>query len=863
MQKNQILIKKISLCLLFLQTVVTHCMLFDKPVDPDQITKNSTKDHKKSLSSTSSEMIDFSYDQILIKDLLNIYAEKLNFNILYPETETITSKVSFHAGRKITIAEAWDFIVMILEQAGYTLIMKNASTYVLMTNTKASQEPLPLYIGVNFEQLPDNMQRIRYIYYFNNIQVAKQDAELNLILKNILPAANFANEVIFDKNSNSIILTTRADMIKTIMQLLSVLDETGFSQAVELLELKYAQAKDIVELFKSILSGGTDSTKKPSGFVNLATTARAKYFSENIRVENLDPANIRQLNTIIIMGKIEDVEEVKKFIKKYLDIAQDTGKSFFHVVELQWVQATHVMNVLTSLVQGGSSASGQSTSTVTSDLGFDPHIKILSETVNTGNAANSSTVSGANANANSTGTPLQNSVQRGANKLIIACATKDWQRIESLIKQLDVPQKQVIIEALVIDLNLTFIKKLGSQIRTRGIIPSIFPKNMQAQAGLLTNNIIEPMSDANYYSLLGDLSDILNPDFPASGADVSTPNTSTTLPVPSVGAANQTAVPPGSTIMMLGKNKQVTNGVWAFFQLLSTHSAAKVFTRPVLLVSNNQPATVTSSLKKNLPGSVTQGTNPTVNYQQVTAPVTINFTPLISDNNNINLQLNINLTTYSVPDNATSGDQLIRSINTNVSLKSGDVLILGGLTQEQTEVSKKSVPFFESIPVIGNLFASRSKISKKTQLFVLVRTTVVEPRTQGGMGPITKTASNFIVDQLAESENNFASLKDPITRWFFNNDRDQTASEFLEEKITDMPKQDFNVHEFDFKTSHTGQKIRNSDRNPVDMPIGWFSNTETNSAYASPAKTEIDPDIDRLSALLADIQNPFEQNISR
>ena len=863
MQKNLLLIKKTFLCLLFLQTALTYCMLFDKPIDPNQITKTIAKEHKKSVSSISSEMVDFSYDQILLKDLLNIYAEKLNLNILYPETENVTAKVSFHAGRKITIAEAWDFVVMILEQAGYTLITKSASTYILMTNTKASQEPLPLYIGVHFEQLPDSMQRIRYIYYFNNIQVAKQDAELNLILKNILPAANFANEVIFDKSSNSIILTTRADMIKTIMQLLSVLDETGFSQAVELLELKYAQAKDIVELFKSVLSGGTDSAKKPSGFVNLASAARAKYFSENVRVENLDPANTRQLNTIIIMGKIEDIEEIKKFIKKYLDIAQDTGKSFFHVVELQWVQATHLMNVLTSLVQGGSSPSGQSTSTITSDLGFDPHIKILSETVNTGNSANSSTVSGTSASSTSTGTPLQNSVQRGANKLIIACATKDWQRIESLIKQLDIPQKQVIIEALVIDLNLTFIKKLGSQIRTRGIIPSIFPKNMQAQAGLLTNNIIEPMTDANYYSLLGDLSDILNPDFPASGGDVSSPNQSTTISTPGVGAANLTAAPPGSTIMMLGKNKQITNGVWAFFQLLSTHSAAKVFTRPVILVSNNQPASVTSQLTKNLPGTVTQGTNPTINYQQVTAPVTINFTPLISDNNIINLQLTINLTTYSSPDDATSGDQFVRSINTNVSLKSGDVLILGGLTQESTQVSKKSVPFFESIPVIGNLFASRSKNSKKTQLFVLVRTTVVEPRTQGGMGPITKTASNFIVDQLAECENNFASLKDPITRWFFNSDRDQTASEFLEEKITDMPKQDFNVHQFDFKTSHTGQKIRNSDRDPIDMPIGWFSDVKTNSAYASPAKTESNPDMDKLSALLADIQNPFEQHVSK
>ncbi len=841
---------KFLLCfLIFLITNIAHPMLLDENAETGSLqqAEKILNKRKKSISFMSSELVEFNFSEYPLKDLINDFAQKLNINVLYPETETVTATVSFNAGKKITMSEAWDFVTMIIEQAGYTLVMRGTTSYVLMANAKSYQEPLPLYIGVDFNQLPDSMQRIRYIYYFNNIQISavKPKSDITNILTTILPAQDFKDkQFIIDDSSNSIILTTRADLIKTAMQLISVLDETGFQQAVQLLKLQYTQAPDIVKLFKDVLSGG--EAKKTGGFVNLSSGARAKYFSDNVRVENLDPENKRQLNTIIIIGKMQDIEEIKKFIKKYLDIAQEQGHSFFHVIEPQWASSSHLANVLKNLIQSGGGSSGQSTGTLNSDLGFDADIRIISETINPGSSSSSS---GSSAT-------LQNTVQRGANKLVIACGSRDWQRIESLIKQLDIPQKQVVVEALVVDLNLEFIRKLGAQIRTRGLVSSIFPKNMQAQAGLLINNVIAPMNppDPDYYSLVGDLSDILNPDF--SNSTLTTPNQSSTINTTTPTGSGPTTFT-GSTIMMLNGGKATTNGVWAFFQMLSQHNSAKVFTRPVVLISNNQSATVTSSITKNLTGTVTSGTNPTVNYQQVTAPVTMTFTPLISDNNSVNLQIDLDLKTWVIADDADSGSQIIRSLKTNVSLKSGDVIILGGLTKDQTQVSKRSVPFFESIPVIGNLFASRTKDSTKTQLFILIRSTVSAPRLNGGMSKITKAASNFMVDQLADVENNFSNLKDPITRWFFNSDRDETASEFLEDKINDLQKNDYDSSSAIFDAANTGQARSKANRQD-EMKIGWFSDQKSNKNFASQAVTQ-NQEMDQLATLLKDMQNPFTQ----
>lgn len=820
------------------------------------------KERKRSISGVSSEIVDFAYDQKSIKDLLNEYAEKLSINILYPETETITAKVTFDAGRKLTVAEAWDFVKMIVEQAGYTLVLRVPGVYAVIQNSKAFTEPLPLYIGVDFNQLPDTMERVRYVYYFGNISASKQKAELQTILTNILGTQD-KNAFMFEDSSNAIILTTRADMIKTVMQLLSVLDEGGFQQSAEVVKLEHAIAKDVVELFTQVIGSGAP---KGAGFVSTNSTPRARYFSEMIKVLNLDPENIRQLNSIVVIGKPTDIEEVMRFIKKYLDIPQENGKSFFHVVELQWLQAADFATVLQNLTTAGSGGgTAQSTGSITSEIGFDPHIRIVAESVRQG--SNSGTLSG---QSNQAGTGdssgIQNTVQRGANKIIIACSTRDWERISALITKIDIPQKQVIIEALVMDLDSTFTRRLGVQLRTQGIVSSIFPKHMQAQAGLLTNNIIGGVGTAanpgnpDYYSLVGDLSDILNPAGVAGTggtASISTPNQptqpgGTSMPGPTTFI--------GNTLGLISGGKNRTGGAWAFFQLLSQHNSSKIFTRPVILALNNQQVSVKSSVWKNLAGNVTTGTSATINYSQVEAPVVMQFTPLISDNDSINLQINLDLTLWAAPDDISGGTQFKRKLGTNVSLKNGDVLVLGGVSHDRAQVGKRSVPFLESIPIIGNLFASRTKDSSKDQLFVVIRATTVAPRIQGGMNTVTKAAADYMVDQLAETEEIFANLKDPITRWFFDGERTESPSEFLEDKVTNLSKFDYGEKELEMQQRNPTGWHEHAAQRGGNIRIGWFSDVKSPDPVASGPASDVD--MDHLATLLQSMNNPFEKRFN-
>lgn len=702
-----------------------------------------------SLSSKQSKanLFDFKYDKKDLKDILNSFAEKRGVNIIYSEADPLASQVTFDAGRKVTLKTAWELVMMLLDKAGFSLLPRGKDLYVLVANSALSTEQLPLYVNVNFNSLPDSEEKIRYIFYFENVQLSSQKASIESILKTIFPTKTYSKNVIYDSSNNGIVFTSNSALIKSAMTILDAFDEPGFKEQIELFNLKYAGASDVVTILNSLLQNET--TPKRGYISKKSSTKQATYFETGTKVLNLDPKNIRKVNTLILFGKEHEVKKIVKFIKKYLDIPQDDGSVFYHVVPIQHIDASTLATQLQSLVTSGTSLASQSTGSLNSDLAFDSKTKILAESISTGSSQNS-----------------KNQVQRGGNRLIIAANKRDWARLEKLIEELDVPQAQVIVEALILDLDIDFTRQLSSQIRTRGLAPSIFPKYMQAQAGMLAASQVNS-SAGDYNTLLGNLNQLLG----LGGASIPDFATETVAGINSslgIGSPTPTSAFQNATVFMLDAGNNA-NGVWAFFQLLSQHSSVKVVTRPFIVAKNNQTATVGSTESKMLASSVTAGVSATVKYTTVKSPVEISFTPLISNNNVVNLQNSISVTYWNTagatPESA--NQQFTRTLTNNVSLKSGDVLILGGLTRSKVNKIKSDVPFLSKIPLVGNLFSGRSQTSSKDQLFILMRPTIIAPRTQGGMGSITRSAIRLAENEMAHSEAAFSNLKDPVHRWFF------------------------------------------------------------------------------------------------
>jgi len=703
---------------------------------------------KGSSSQDSIYLVDFKFDKRDLKDILNEFAQLRGINILYSSTAQLNAKVTFDAGKKISFMKAWEFLLMMLEQAGFSLVNQGKDLYALISSDNVGTTPLPIYINTDAQEIPLTQERIRYIYYFKNVSLMNQQNDISNVLKNFFDSRSFNQQLIFDTNFNAMIVTAKADIIKAIMKFIDVFDTAGERQIAEVFPLQYAMSAEVAKILTDLIAGQdgikSKTAQRPAG------SDTSAIFSSGTKVVSLfggmsalgSTSAADYGNFIVIIGKKTDVEQVKKFIQEHLDVPLEEGKSFFHVVELQWLSASILATILQDLVTppGGG---GQSTNMSLSNLAFDPQIKIVSETVSQGigpsDSMNQSLASG-----------TQNTVQRGSNKVIIAATNKDWQRIEEVIKKLDIPQKQVVIEALILDLSLVFTHKLASQIRTNGLTSAIFPKYMQAQAAMLLpaipTDIIDSAGDIN---LEGDLSKLLTIISPPGGDDQSV----------------------NSSIFMIG-DKESSNGIWAFFQLLALHASSKTISRAFVVAQNNMPAVVTNSITKRLPGKLTAGVTATISYQTVSAPVTVSFTPLISANDVVNLQIEVDATYWQDPTGPTSGTSNNRKIQTNFSLKDGQVAILGGLTKNQIEVSFNGVPFLSKIPIVGPLLFSNKKYTEdKAKLFMIVRTTVTKPRLQGGMGKVTRRMATVANHLLAQDEDElFSSIKDPISRWIFDED---------------------------------------------------------------------------------------------
>jgi len=694
----------------------------------------------------SVNLVDFNFNKRDLKDVLNEFAQLRGINILYSSTTQLNAKVSFDAGKKITFNKAWELILMMLELAGFSLVNQGKDLYALIGADLVNTTPLPVFINVDSNSLPLTQERIRYVYYFKNVSLTNQQSELTAVLKNFFDQKSFSQQVVFDANFNSVIMTAKAETIKTVMQFIDIFDQTGERQIVDIFQLDYASSSEVATILTNLI-GGQDASRtngRSVGAKSATSSSASLVFSPSTKIVSLfgggsssgTSSTGNNSNSIVITGKKSDVEQVKKFIKENLDLPIEEGKSFFHVIDIQWLQASTLAAVLQNLVTPPSTSS-QSTSTSLSNLSFDPQIKIIAESIAQGVGSNTGDLSQPLASG-------ENNLQRGSNKLIIAATNKDWNRIEEVIKKLDIPQKQVIIEALVLDLSVAFTHKLAAQVRTNGLSASVFPKSMQAQAAMLFPLVTSDPIDGNDSSqtVEGDLSTPFRTIF---GSDSTTIN---------------------STMFMVGN--AASQGIWALFQLLAHHSSSKTVSRAFVIAQNNSPAEIYQAVSKRLPGKLTAGVTATVQYQTIVAPITITFTPLISKNDIVNLQIDFNASNWTDPNDGNSGTANTRQMQTNFSLKSGQVAVLGGLTKDTSALLFHGVPFLSKIPIIGSLFSNKNRQNDKEKLFVLIRATVTEPRPEGGMGKITErmvSVSNHLLQQ--GNEDLFGSLKDPISRWVF------------------------------------------------------------------------------------------------
>ncbi len=368
-------------------------------------------------------------------------------------------KVKFKTNVPLSKKEAWDLFVTFLNMAGFAITLDpKPDCFRIKSLEDARKSPLPTFIGIDPELLPQNNELIRYVYFVENRNVEE--------LKEIITKLKSNNaDLIQLTNHKAFILTDKAYNIKMLMQIVKELDKVSMPQSMSVLKLQsHVSAQQVKELYDSL----TKTDTSPQQFFQARKQQTALFFPENTTII-AEP----RTNSLILLGTKDSIAKIEHFIKKHIDKDLDIPYTPFYIYQLKYAEATAIAEIMNSVTELGKDG-GEGRDIIR-------HMK-----------------------------PISFIAEEITNRLIIKGHYDDYMIAKDIIDRLDSPQAQVAIEILILSVNISDAKKLGAQIRSKDPgADGFLGKNVKFQtSGLNQNKGIVPNTQQSSFGvtrLLGDL----------------------------------------------------------------------------------------------------------------------------------------------------------------------------------------------------------------------------------------------------------------------------------------------------------------------------------------------------------------------
>jgi len=221
--------------------------------------------------------------------------------------------------------------------------------------------------------------------------------------------------------------------------------------------------------------------------------------------------------------------------------------------------------------------------------------------------------------------------------------------------------------------------------------------------------------------------------------------------------------------------------LWGIVQAIMGKNNFSIITQPFLVANNYQKCVVNATETRLANAELMDnrsGTEAVVKKEHKKANTTVTLTPKVNLNGIIDLDVIIEITSFQEVAGV-SPNTNDRTLQTKVNLGAGEVLILGGLTKSNITENHYKVPILGDIPILGNLFRSKSKRKERSNLYVFIRPSIIKPRFEGVPDEYTQLKLDYAKYQILNVDT-YAKEKDPIQRWFF-----KPSKQTVKQKLVD------------------------------------------------------------------------------
>lgn len=582
----------------------------------------------------------------------------------------VSGKVSVVTDRALSRSEYFEVFLSTLRANGMVAIPTGNGAFRIQPLDTASAQPGRVgSLGASRNSFVTEIFRLRSVDSASAVET-------------IRPLVSKEGSVTANKSGNSLVVADYADNIRRIRSVIARLDTDSATTRVVL--LKNAGAREIAASLQTLGGGSSD-------------------VRGTVAVVAVDSSN-----SIALRG---DAQAVARFaaLAGELDRNAATG-SEIRVVFLEHADAEKLLPVLQTLVGQAASVTPQIVSTGSRSL---PGTSAQPAATPAPAAAPSG---GSNGRV-----PAIIARYEGANAIIIS-ASKDTQRtLGEVIRQLDSRREQVLVEAIIVEISDTTARKLGIQLLAGG-----------ANGGAFTtySNVVPNILSIGSALLSSQLS---------GGTTTTTTVNGTTTTTSSGNTVSQGLVQNGLTALggatggTGGFAVPIGNGNYlgAIINAVSQDSTSNLLSTPSVVTLDNQEAKIL--VGQEIP--ITTGEALSGNFdnafrtiQRQNVGIQLEVKPQIGAGGAIKLFLRQEVSSISGPVTSNSSDLILnkREIQTTMTVDDGQIMAIGGLLDDNERRTIEKVPLLGDIPVLGELFRSRTRSRGKTNLMVFIRPTILK-----------------------------------------------------------------------------------------------------------------------------------------
>ncbi|HCA26823.1 MAG TPA: type IV pilus secretin PilQ [Betaproteobacteria bacterium] len=289
------------------------------------------------------------------------------------------------------------------------------------------------------------------------------------------------------------------------------------------------------------------------------------------------------------------------------------------------------------------------------------------------------------------------------NTLFVQDTPSRLVEIRKLINKIDVPVKQVLIDARIVEANDNFSKNLGARL---GVHEQDGQGASLGRLGSKDGRVVVggQLADTGYHT--GQIATV--PDF----------NQSLNVNLP---AAGLSGLPAGALSLVLFKA-----GANRFLNLelsaLQADGKGKIISNPRVITSDQVEATIEQGTEIPYQQATSSGAT-SVSFKKAT--LSLKVKPQITPDNNIIMDLKVNKD--SIGQNTAAGPAIdTKRIDTRVLVENGGTVVIGGIYQQTESNTVTKVPLFGDIPVVGFFFRNSQKVDNKSELLIFVTPRIVQ-----------------------------------------------------------------------------------------------------------------------------------------